>query len=88
MLAIHTYYQVRKEELWEKTGQERVEVQILRRKWGWIGHKLRKPEDVTRQALKWNPQGNRNRGRPRAIWRRSTKQEIKAKGNPGANLKN
>ena len=49
MLAIHTYFQVvrqtRNEELLEKTEQERVELQILRRKWGWIGFTLRKPEE-------------------------------------------
>ena len=65
----------------ENTGQERVELQILRRKWGWIGHTLRKPEDnVTRQALKWNPQGKRNRGRPKATWQRFTEQEFNAMG--------
>ena len=76
MLAIHTYYQVVRQ-----SGQERAEVQILRRRWGWIGQRLRKPEDnASRQALKWNPQGKRNRGRPRATWRRSTEQELKAMG--------
>jgi hypothetical protein len=29
----------------------------------WIGHTLRKPPNsITRQALKWNPQGKRSRG--------------------------
>ena len=30
------------EDLWERTGRESVAKQILRRKWGWIGHTLRK----------------------------------------------
>nr|KAG5709545.1 hypothetical protein BaRGS_001595 [Batillaria attramentaria] len=34
---------IRNEELWERAGQEPVAKQILRRKWGWIGHTLRKP---------------------------------------------
>nr|KAG5703133.1 hypothetical protein BaRGS_019401 [Batillaria attramentaria] len=55
---------IRNEELWERAGQEPVAKQILRRKWGWIGHTLRKPaSSTTRQALTWNPQGKRKRGR-------------------------
>nr|KAG5710855.1 hypothetical protein BaRGS_027006 [Batillaria attramentaria] len=42
---------IRNEELWERTGQEPVAKQILRRKWGWIGHTLRKPaSSTTRKA--------------------------------------
>nr|KAG5689969.1 hypothetical protein BaRGS_033650 [Batillaria attramentaria] len=48
------------EELWERAGQEPVAKQILRRKWGWIGHTLRKPAaSTTRQALTWNPTGEK-----------------------------
>nr|KAG5688556.1 hypothetical protein BaRGS_010191 [Batillaria attramentaria] len=54
---------IRNEELWERAGQEPAAKQILRRKWGWIGHTLRKPaSSTTRQALTWNPQGKRKRG--------------------------
>ncbi|RXN15856.1 endonuclease-reverse transcriptase [Labeo rohita] len=57
------------EELWQRAGQESITSQILRRKWGWIGHTLRKPaSSITRQALNWNPQGKRKRGRPRNSW--------------------
>ena len=65
------------EELWERAGQELVAKQILKRKWGWIGHTLRKPaSSTTRQALSWNPQGKRTRGRPRNSWRRDTEAEL------------
>nr|KAG5707326.1 hypothetical protein BaRGS_005293 [Batillaria attramentaria] len=78
---------IRNEELWERAGQEPVAKQILRRKWGWIGHTLRKPaSSTTRQALTWNPQGKRKRGRPRNSWRRDTEAELclreKRVGNP------
>ena len=47
---------IRNEELWLRGRQEPVGKQILRRKWGWIGHTLRKPAtSTTRQALTWNP---------------------------------
>ena len=69
------------EDLWERAGQEPVAKQILRRKWGWIGHTLRKPaSSTTRQALTWNPQGKRKRGRPRNSWRRDTEAELKQQG--------
>ena len=72
---------IRNEDLWERAGQEPVAKQILRRKWGWIGHTLRKPaSSTTRQALTWNPQGKRKRGRPRNSWRRDTEAELKQQG--------
>nr|KAG5688542.1 hypothetical protein BaRGS_010177 [Batillaria attramentaria] len=72
---------IRNEELWERAGQEPAAKQILRRKWGWIGHTLRKPaSSTTRQALTWNPQGKRKRGRPRNSWRRDTEAEIYKQG--------
>ena len=44
--------------LWERTSQPPMEKEILKRRWRWIGHTLRKPNtSTTRQALTWNPQG-------------------------------
>ena len=62
---------IRTEDLWKRTGQFSVMKEIGRRRWRWIGHTMRKPASCTaRQALQWNPQGRRKRGRPRATWRR------------------
>lgn len=67
--------------LWELTNQEPIEIQIKRRKWIWIGHTMRRNKmAITKQALTWNPQGKRGRGRPKNTWRRSTEQEIKKEG--------
>ena len=56
---------IRNEDLWMRQGQEPVAKQILWRKWGWIGHTLRKlTSSTTRQALTWNPPGT-SRGRER-----------------------
>ncbi|KAI8484438.1 hypothetical protein Bbelb_378710 [Branchiostoma belcheri] len=72
---------IRNEELWSRAGQEPVAIQILRRKWSWIGHTVRKPADsTTRQALSWNPKGKRRRGRPRNSWRRDTEKELSELG--------
>ena len=44
--------EIRNEDLWERAGQEPVAKQILRRKWVWIRHTLRKPVSITTcQAL-------------------------------------
>ena len=42
---------------------------------------LRKHLDsVTRQVLKWNPQGKRKRGHPKNTWRRDAEAEMKSWG--------
>ncbi|CAI2734940.1 unnamed protein product [Schistosoma spindalis] len=57
--------------LWERTNQIPVEEEIRKKCWKWIGQTLRKaPNCVTRQALTWNPQGRRRRGRPKNTLRR------------------
>ncbi|VDP22765.1 unnamed protein product [Schistosoma margrebowiei] len=51
--------------LWERTNQIPMEEEIRKKCWKWIGHTLRKaPNCVPRQALTWNPEGQRERGRP------------------------
>ena len=48
----------------------------------------RKPADnVPRQALDWNPQGNRKVGRPKQSWRRSVENEAKDAGMSWTQLK-
>ena len=75
-------------DLWNRTKQTSIEEEIRKRKWGWIGHTLRKsPHNITRQALDWNPQGKRKVGKPRQTWRRSTDAEVKAAGLTLAELK-
>jgi hypothetical protein len=51
------------EALWQRTKSTPIQQQIKERKWRWIGHTLRKPQDaIERHALNWNRQGTR-RGR-------------------------
>ncbi|KAK7097424.1 hypothetical protein V1264_004408 [Littorina saxatilis] len=65
-------------DLWQRTKQLSVEQDILQRRFRWIGHTLRKTTtSITRQALTWNPQGKRRRGRPRNTWRRDLEAEVK-----------
>jgi hypothetical protein len=42
-----------------------------------MGHTRRKlQEGITRQALDWNPPGNRKRGHPKNTWKRSTLKDL------------
>jgi hypothetical protein len=64
------------EKLWEMSGQININKEIRQRKFGWIGHTLRKDDsEPCKAALQWNPQGTRRRGRPRNAWRRTTLNE-------------
>ena len=81
ILNIYWPQKISNAELWEKTEQHPVEEDIRRRKWRWLGHTLRKPpENITRKALTWNPQGKRKRGRPRNTWRRNLESEAARTG--------
>jgi hypothetical protein len=52
--------------------------QIKKRKWSWIGHTLRKPSGITeKDALDWNSQGKRRRGRPKKTWKRTVEEEAR-----------
>lgn len=81
ILGIHWPDKISNIKLWQRTGQQPVEQDILQRRWRWIGHTLRKSaSSTTRQALNWNPQGKRKRGRPRNTWRRDMEADIKKLG--------
>jgi hypothetical protein len=64
-------------ELWERANMTDINTTIRRRKYGWIGHTLRKPsEEVCHRALQYNPQGSRPVGRPKNTWRRTVLSEV------------
>lgn len=79
---------IRNTDLLHITNQPEVHIEIRKRKWGWIGHTLRQPnEDIARIALEWNPQGKRRPGRPAQTWRRSTIEELHNIGSSWNNAK-
>ncbi|MGQ7663692.1 hypothetical protein ACTGXD_12980 [Streptococcus suis] len=58
------------------TQQQPTAIEIGKRKWGWIGHTLRKQHtDIARQAIFWNAQGRRNVGRRKITWRSTVERE-------------
>jgi hypothetical protein len=51
--------QITNNELWKRTERPRIDLQIRKRKWGWLGNTQRKPSDgIARQFLGWNPKAN------------------------------
>ena len=76
------------EEVWRRTGQVPVGIEIGRRRWRWIGHTLRKDgNSITKRALEWNPQGRRTRGRPRGTWRRVVERDTERGGKTWSQVK-
>ncbi|VDO57389.1 unnamed protein product [Schistosoma margrebowiei] len=66
----------------KKTNQIPTEEEIRKKRWKWIGHTLRKaPNCVTKQALTWNPQGQRERGRPKNTLRREMETDMRRMNN-------
>lgn len=77
ILQIYWPRTITNNQLWLETQQQPIQIEIRKRKWSWIGHTLRKQiTDIARQAIDWNPQGSRRRGRPSHTWKRQIESEI------------
>jgi hypothetical protein len=59
------------DELWKQTNEIKITEQITRCKWNWISPILRKEYAAVKEAMEWNPQGQRKRGRPKRRWQRT-----------------
>ncbi|KAK3764893.1 hypothetical protein RRG08_025414 [Elysia crispata] len=76
------------EDLLEQCQQETMETIIIRRRWRWIGHVLRKEQyAIPRVAVQWRPEGHRKRGRPKTTWRRTVEAEAAAMGQSWGTLR-
>ena len=72
---------IRNDDLLERTRMYKISDNIRDRRWRWLGHVYRMSADaIPRTALRWTPQGKRNRGRPKETWRRTMEKELKSKG--------
>ncbi|VDP83974.1 unnamed protein product [Schistosoma mattheei] len=59
-----------------------AEEEIRKKCWKWIEHKLRKAHNcVTSQAITWNPQGQRKRGRPKNTLHREMETDMRIMNN-------
>ena len=86
ILRIHWMDRVSNKDLWDRTHQAQIEIEILKRRWGWLDHTLRKPStNITRQVQTWNPQGKRKRGRPKTPGGVTSRQTSSKQGMAGNN---
>ena len=77
IMGIHCPEVVRNEELWERAEQERIDHPDKKAQVGLDHAHAQKPtSNITRHALRWNPQGKRSRGRPRNSWRGTIDDEV------------
>ena len=52
IIKIHWPDTISNKDLWQKTQQNPIEEELKRRRWGWLGHTLRKPHsNIAKQAL-------------------------------------
>ena len=73
--------------LLEQCGQMSIGTIIMRRRWRWIGHTIRRESGaITKVALHWTPEGKRKRGRPKITWRRTVEAELKDLGHSWATV--
>ncbi|VDP37610.1 unnamed protein product [Schistosoma margrebowiei] len=78
ILNIHWPDTISNSLLWKRTNQLPAEEEIRKRRWKWIVYTLRKLSNcITRQALTWNPEGKRKRGRPTNTLRRVIEKDMK-----------
>ncbi|VDP32253.1 unnamed protein product [Schistosoma margrebowiei] len=78
ILNIHWPDTISKSSLWERTNQLPADEEMRERRWKWIEHTLRKSSNcITRQALTWNPEVKRKRGRRKNTLRREFKADMK-----------
>ncbi|XP_068687812.1 uncharacterized protein [Montipora foliosa] len=81
ILRISWLNKISSEELLRRCEQESMTNILMKRKWRWIGHVLRRDkDDNARIALYLTPEGKRKRGRPKTTWRRIVMEELRAIG--------
>ena len=81
---LHIFWprKISNEELLSQCNQENMATILLRRRWKWIGHVLRREKNsITRTALLWTPEGKRKCGRPKNTWMRTVEGEMKEMNN-------
>ncbi|VDP53697.1 unnamed protein product, partial [Schistosoma margrebowiei] len=77
LLNIRWTFTISNSLLWERTNQLPAKGEIRKRRWKWMGHTLHKSSNsITRQALTWNPEGRRKRGKPNNTLRRKIKADM------------
>ena len=67
--------------LLQATKQQHIFLILKKRRWTWLVHVYRMSNDLpAKTVLTWMPEGNKKRGRPKAMWRRTMEEELKDVG--------
>jgi hypothetical protein len=63
----------------ERTGMEKLEDILRKRRLRWLGHVHRMDNDrIAKQAMNWSPaDGKRKKGRPRKTWKVTVLEDLK-----------
>ena len=76
ILKIYWPIVITNKEVRKLAKMEQLSQQVKQKRWKYIGHILRKGNTCNeRIALRWTPDGKRNRGRPKTTWRRTVERE-------------
>ena len=74
ILRIFWPSKIANEDLLRQWNQESIATNLIRRRWQWIGHVIRRDKkSITKTALHWTPEGKRKRGRPKTYSKRGAK---------------
>ena len=80
ILKIRWFEIVSEEELRRRTGQLAIIEKLRVNQWRLYGHVLRMPEErISKQALRWRPEGRRRIGRPKDTWQRTIQRDLTEK---------
>ena len=75
ILGVRWHDRVRNDVIREATNMPYIDQFIMKSRWRWFGHMLRRDGRYIKEAIQWAPTGTRRRGRPRPTWARTMKKE-------------
>ena len=82
ILQIHWMDRVSNKDLWNRTHQAQIEIEILKRRRGWLGHTLRKPStNITRQVTPKARERGEDQKTPGGVTSRQTSSKQGMAGN-------
>ena len=65
------------EEVRRRTGMDKLEDIIRRKRLHWLGHLHRMQQNrIPKQVLQWSPHGKKKRGRPRKNWKATVNKDL------------
>ena len=76
ILGIKWHQRIPNTTIREITQLRPITVDIMLARWRWMGHALRRVDQLIQSAVYWIPMGRRRPGRPRETWVRTMRREI------------